>query len=103
MRYCGNIGFLATYESRPGIWTEDIIERTYRGDVIKNGARWENGTSINDNVTITNQISVLADSYILEHTHLMKYIEFLGTKWKISSVDVQRPRLVLTLGGIYNA
>lgn len=102
MKYCGQIGYSQTVETSPGVWTETITERTYYGDVIRNNRRLQDSNQINDNVTISNEISVIADPYACHNFHMIRYLTFMGTKWKVSSVDVQYPRLILTIGGLYN-
>lgn len=102
-KWYGVIGYANTFEESPGVWRDDITERTYSGDVIRNTSRWSvspNGT--NDDLNISNQISILADPFAYDNFHSMKYIEFMGTKWKINTVEVQYPRLILTTGGVYN-
>ena len=106
-KFCGNIGFIfdnANRETFPGsgIWVPDIEVRKYYGDVIKNSRRWENGEGLNDNLVIGNQFSVVADAYAYDHLFAMRYIEWLGTKWKITNIDIDRPRITITVGGVYN-
>lgn len=102
MKYCGQIGYSQTVETSPGVWTETITERTYYGDVIRNNRRLQDSNQVNDNVTISNEISVIADPYACHNFHMIRYLTFMGIKWKVSSVDVQYPRLILTIGGLYN-
>ena len=102
MRFFGKIGFEETSETSPGIWEPTITYRDYIGDVNRNQRRWQDqNNSINDDVNISNEISVVADSYILENLGSMKCVEFGGAFWKISWINVQYPRVVLTLGGVY--
>ena len=102
-KWYGTIGYAETKQTSPGVWRDEITERKYSGDVIRNSNRWSaSSDSTNDDLNIDNQISILADPFAYQNFHSMKYIEFMGTKWKISSVDVQRPRLILTIGGVYN-
>ena len=89
-------------ETVPGVWTEKITEREYFGDVIRNSRRLQNSGNLNDNVTISNEISILSDPYAINNFHSMRYVEFMGAKWKVSDIEVQYPRLLLTLGGLYN-
>ena len=103
MKFFGKIGFnKGTVETRVGIWEKQIEERDYYGDIIRNNRRFESANQINDNINIDNQISILADSYANENASTMVYVTFMGAKWKISSIEVQFPRLILTLGGLYN-
>lgn len=101
-KFCGQVGFMETTETVPGVWTEDIVERSYTGDVIRNGRRWDNSQYLNDNFNVNNSISIVADSFAIEHLHLIRYVTWMGAKWKVSSVEIQRPRLVLSISGVYN-
>lgn len=101
-KWYGMIGFSETEETEPGLWEPVITEKPYYGDVISN--RWKRQPSggVNDNINITNSISIIADPYAVDHCSKMAYIEYLGTVWKITDVDVQFPRLVLSIGGEWN-
>ena len=103
-KWYGTIGYAETVEQpeNSGIWVETITERSYYGDVIRNSRRLESAGQVNDNVVVSNQISIVADPFANQNFHAMRYAEFMGTKWKITNVEVQYPRLILTLGGIYN-
>lgn len=102
-KFCGVIGFAETKETKPGVWTEQITEHAYFGDMNRNTRRLQSSGNLNDNIVIANELSIVADPYANENFHAMRYVEFMGTKWKISSVEVQYPRLILTLGDGYNA
>lgn len=101
-RYFGKIGYAETSETRPGIWEESITERNYYGDVIRNARRLENGGSINDSPVLNNSISIVADEFAYEHFSAIRYIVWSGVLWKVTNVEVQRPRLILTIGGLWN-
>lgn len=101
-KWFGVIGYAETVETNPGVWEERIVERQYFGDVTRNTRRLQTTDQINDNVDISNEISVVADPYAYQNFHAIRYAEFMGAKWKVSSVDVQHPRLNLSLGGVYN-
>ena len=101
-KFYGAIGFGVTEETAPGVWTEKIVERNYYGDLTRNARKYQSSGNLNDDLTISNEISIIADPYVNENFHLMKYVTFMGAKWKISSVDVQYPRLILSIGGVYN-
>lgn len=100
-KYYGKIGYAVTEETRPGVWEEKITERTYYGDVLRNVKRSENSENLNDNINISNSLSILADPFAYQNFHAIRYATFMGTKWKVSSVEVQYPRLILTIGGEY--
>lgn len=96
------IGYAVTEETSPGIWEEQITVKRYYADLIRNSRRLTGTDVINDNVEISNEFSIVSDPYARQNFHAMRYIEFMGSKWKVSSVDVQYPRLVLNTGGLYN-
>lgn len=101
-KFYGAIGYAETSETAPGVWIEGITERNYSGDVIKNSRRWQSGENLNDNLTVNNEITIVADPYAYQNFHAMRYIKWMGASWKITNIDVQRPRLILTIGGVYN-
>lgn len=101
-KFYGKIGFGESVETVPGVWADVIKERRYFGDVTRNTRGLEEGDKVNSDITVGNSISIVADPYALDHFFAMKYIEWAGTLWTISDVEVQRPRLLLRLGGVYN-
>lgn len=101
-KFFGKIGYAMTQETKPGVWMDQIMEREYYGDLLRNSYRFQTSDKVNDDVSIVNEFSIIADSFAKDNFHLMKYIEFEGTKWKITNVEVRYPRLNLTVGGIYN-
>lgn len=103
-KWFGKIGYGETVETKPGVWTETITEREYYGDLIRNTRRLQTSSDkVNDDISISNQLSIVSDPYANENFHAMRYAEFMGTKWKVTDVEVQYPRLILTFGGVYNA
>ena len=101
-KYFGKIGYLVTTETSPGVWTEVITTRDYYGDLIRNSRKIQTSDQLNDDINIANEISIVADPFAYQNFHSMKYVEFMGVKWKIATVEVQYPRLILTVGGVYN-
>ena len=101
-KFFGKIGYAETVETVPGVWEEKITEREYFGDLIRNTRSLQSGEQLNDNINISNEISIVADPFAYENFHSMRYVEFMNAKWKISSVEVQYPRLILSVGGLYN-
>lgn len=101
-KWSGIIGYAKTVETSPGVWEEKITKRNYRGDVIRNSRVLQTASQVNDNVNVNNVISIVADPYANENLRAMRYIEFMGAKWKITDIEVERPRLKLTIGGLYN-
>lgn len=101
-KFFGKIGFSELVEEPMGVWSDSIITRDYYGDLIREGRRWEKGESLNDDLQINNYISIVADSFIMENYQGMKWVEIAGAKWKISSVEIEYPRIKITLGGVWN-
>lgn len=101
-KWFGVIGFAETVETKPGVWKEQITEREYYGDMNRNTRRLQSTDQINDNINISNELSIVADPFANENFHSIRYVEYMGAKWKISDVEVQYPRLRLTIGGVYN-
>jgi len=100
-KFYGKVGYAETTEVTPGIWKEVITERSHYGDVLKISRRLANG-DINDNMTINNEISIMADPYANLNFINMRYVIWSGVHWKVSKVTVNPPRLILNLGGVYN-
>lgn len=101
-KFFGKIGYAKTEQTSPGVWEEKITEREYFGDLTRNTRRLQSSGNLNDNIVVANEISIVADPFANQNFHAMRYVEFMGTKWKISNVEVQYPRLILTLGDQYN-
>lgn len=101
-KFYGAIGFGETRETTPGVWTDDIVERKYSGDVIRNIKRIDGNQKVNDDINVNNEISIISDPYANKNFHQIRYVEYMGTKWKVSSVTVEFPRLVLSIGGVWN-
>lgn len=102
-KFYGQIGFAETVETSPGVYTEEIVERNYYGDVLSNTRRLDGAQQVNDDLNISNRISIVSDPYIKDNFHNMRYIVFMGTKWKVKIVEVQFPRLILSIGNLYNS
>lgn len=101
-KYYGEIGYAEMKEIRPGVWEEQIIKRMHYGEYHRNIRRLQPSGQVNDNITISNEISIVADPYTEPNFHSMRYAEFMGAKYKIDNVEVSSPKLILTLGGLYN-
>ena len=102
-KFSGVIGYAIPVETSPGIWKDQITERKHYGDLNRDTRQWSSSSdSTNDDLNIANQISILADPFAKQNSRWMKYVEFMGAKWKITKIEVQYPRLILTVGGVYN-
>lgn len=101
-KWCGKIGYAETVETEAGLWEEQITERSYYGDVLT--SRWMRQTSnkVNSDINLSNRISIIADPFAIQNCSSMIYIEYVGAKWRISDIEIAYPRLILTIGGVYN-
>lgn len=101
-KFFGPIGYVTQQEISPGIWDDVVLERSYRGDVLQNIHRWQVGEEKNDDLVVSNRISVIADPFAYENFSTMRYVTWMGVRWKVNNIEIQRPRLILTLGEVYN-
>ena len=101
-KWFGKIGYSEVVEVIPGVWEERITEREYFGDVYKISRKLQSASQVNDNIDVSNEISIVADPFARDNFSSIRYIEFMGTKWKVSNVEVVYPRLNLRIGGLYN-
>lgn len=101
-KFYGPVGYAESVETAPGVIEEQITERMYYGDLVRNTRRLEPSDKVNDDINIANEVSIVADPFARQNFHKMRYVGFMGTLWKIGSVEVQYPRLILTIGGVYN-
>lgn len=101
-RYFGNVGYVFTTETAPSVYVENAVERPYYGDEIVINRRLDKGEGVNDDVEIGNKFSILADAYAYENFFAIRYITWMGQRWKVSKVTVQRPRLLIDVGGLWN-
>lgn len=102
-KFRGAVGFsVGSVETKPGVWDEEIVEHIYRGDVVRNTRQLREGDKVNDDLSVGNSISIVADAYAREHFFAMRYVKWAGTLWKVDDVEVQSPRLLLRLGGVHN-
>ena len=101
-KWFGKIGYAVTAETEPGLWEDTIVEREYYGDMISDRRKRQTSGEVNDNINLANVISIIADPFAYENCSRMVYAEIMGAKWKITDIEVQYPRLILNIGGVYN-
>ena len=100
-KWFGKVGYAVTEETEPGIWEETITDREYYGDVISNRFKRQNSSDVNDDINISQIISIVADPFAYQHCSEIIYVEHMGSKWRVSDVEPMFPRLQLTIGGVY--
>lgn len=101
-KFYGEVGYIVTTETSPGVFTDILTKKNYSGDTLRNVSKTQNGDQLNPDLTIDTRISILADAYAYLMFSNMRYVKWMGAYWKITSVEPQRPRLILTIGGVYN-
>ena len=101
-KFFGRVGYGEAVETRPGVFEDVIVERSYYGDIIRNSRNLSEGENLHEDLSVSNEIRVVADAYAFDHFFAIKYVEWAGELWTVSSVEVQRPRLLLRLGEVYN-
>lgn len=101
-KFYGTIGYAITKETKPGVYVPETTTREYFGELTRTALNVEGSNDLNHNINIANEISIVADPFAYENFHSMRYIEFMGAKWAVTKVEVKQPRLILTVGGVYN-
>ena len=100
-KWYGKVGYIVTQETEPGIWEPAVTERNYFGDLLSNVSKWSTSSKVNDDLNVANRISIVADPFAYENFSSIKYIEYMNALWEVSSAEVQYPRIILTVGGVY--
>lgn len=101
-KFYGKVGYAITVDAGDGVWKESIIERPYYGEATRLNRRLTNGEGINDNIELNMSLSIVADPYAIANFSYIKYVEYMHQKWKVTGVEVRYPRLIFTMGGLYN-
>lgn len=101
-RFYGNVGFCYAQENEHSVWEDAAVEHPYYGDVLQFSSRFSSVDKVLDDLTLNNRISIVADAFANEHFHQIKYVEYMGARWEVTNVTVERPRLILSFGGVYN-
>lgn len=101
-KWFGKVGFMTLEETTPSVWKEKITTREYYGDVLRKSFKHQSSEHLNDDLTLSNQLSIVADEYMYQHCSSITFVEWMGAKWKVTSVEPDRPRIKLDIGGVYN-
>lgn len=102
-KYFGHIGFVMEEEESPGVYESKEIVRSYKGDVLQNIVGWQKSTTTtNDDVSINNRISIIADDFAIKNMGLLRWVEYMGSRWSATNIQAEYPRLIITMGGLYN-
>lgn len=101
-KFHGKIGVVKAEETAPGVFQQVATEKVYKGDILRSSQNWQQSEKVNDDITINNRFSIVADTFLFENLQFVRYIVWQGSKWKVTSFDIERPRLILNIGGVYN-
>lgn len=101
-KWYGNVGYIVNKEVEPGVYLPTPKEISYFGDILNVVSRWSPSGSVNDDLNVSNKISIVADPFAIQNFSSIKYVEFMGALWNVTSIEPQLPRLILTVGGVYN-
>lgn len=101
-KWFGKVGYIINEETEPGVWEHVVTEQQYFGDLLSNMTKWVTSNKVNDDLNVANRISIVADPFAYQNFSSIKYIEYMGELWEVSSVEVKHPRIILTVGGVYN-
>lgn len=103
-RFEGLIGFAVIERTAPGVSSTVIHEKgPYFGDVKRRSHQRREDDTVNGDLVTTNTIEIMADdAYVNENIDAIRFVEWAGAQWRVTEVTVQRPRLLLRLGGVYH-
>lgn len=101
-KFFGKIGYATSTETSPGVFTDVITEHEYSGDVLRQNKQWIGRDQVNDDLDVANRISIVSDDFANENIPSMRYVIWSGSYWSIKTVEIERPRLILSVGGVYN-
>lgn len=101
-KFYGMIGFMKPVEGDMSVWTEDTIEKPYYGDTIRVSVQYSSADKLHDDVRLNNEISIIADDFAIQNAHLIRYVVYMGAKWAVTAIKPERPRIILSIGGVYN-
>lgn len=102
-KYSGLVGYVTEEEISPGVWQPKNNSRKMRGDIIRQTSNNQNDMKVNNDTTLSHRVSLVGDAYAFSNYYDIKWIDIDGYRWKVSSVEVQRPRIIVSLGGPYTA
>ena len=100
-KYAGSVGYVTNAETKPGVWEPVSTERLMQGDVLRAASVFQGTDRVNKNVTLQHRISLVGDAYAYDNFFNMKWVAYLGSKWEITAIEVVKPRLIITLGGVW--
>ena len=101
-KYAGLVGYVTQEESVPGVWSPVENPKLMRGDIIRQASSSQNDNKVNSDIALSHRVSLLGDAYAFGNYYNIKWIDIDGRKWEVTSIEIQRPRIIVTLGGLWN-
>lgn len=101
-KFSGQIGFAVSTQTAPDVWQDVITKKIYLGDVLRKSQRSTNDQKVNDDMVISHRISIIADEFVNANLGVIKFVVYNGVFWKVGNIEIERPRIILTLGSVYN-
>lgn len=101
-KYAGLVGYATDVQSSPGVWSQVIAPKRMRGDIIRQSSSNQNDDKVNSDVALVHRVSLVGDAFAFDNYFKIKWVTLYGQKWEVTTIEVQRPRLIVSLGGIWN-
>lgn len=102
-RYSGLVGYVTQEETVPGVWSPVENPRTMKGEIIRQSSTNPDHGKINSDISLNHRVSLWGDAYAFDSYYAIKWIQIDGRKWEVTSVEIKRPRIIVTVGGLWNA
>jgi hypothetical protein len=101
-RYWGVIGInRGPVQTSPGILTPKIEEVQVSGEMRQERLNWPQA-GMREGLSARHVLSVITpEDSDIDFTEAV-YISWQGRKWSVTSIQYKRPRVELSLGGIYS-
>lgn len=105
-KYHGFVGFAIPVQTAPGVYStkNNMVRKEYGGEVYRIFRHSSSvSTTTNEEMTMASEIHIVADAFFNNNIAAVRYVEYMGAKWKVASIDANDPPVLkLTLGGVYN-
>ena len=102
-KFYGKVGYIEMAETKPGVWRPVETLQEYYGEWTRYTSKFQvSSAGTNDNVNVANELSIVADPYAIQHFSNIRFVEFMGAKWTVTAVEPKHPRIILTIGGLWN-
>ncbi len=101
-KYAGLVCYVTQEEKVPGVWTPLENPVLMKGDIIRQSSNYQDNGKINSDISLNHRVSLVGDAYAFDNYYNIKWIMLDGRKWEVTSVEIQRPRIIVSIGGLWN-